>query len=138
MVSSAREAAPVPAPVLDHVQIAAPRGCEEAARHFYGELLGLAEIEKPEPLRPTGGVWFALGSGQLHIGVADPFTPARKAHPGLRVSGGQLRALADRFQAAGAPVEWDDRIAGVERFFTADPWGNRLELLADEPGSSPR
>lgn len=135
MVSSASEAAPGPAPALDHVQVAAPRGCEEAARRFYGDLLGLAEIEKPEALRPTGGVWFALGSGELHIGVADPFTPASKAHPGLRVSGGQLRALADRLRAAGAPVEFNDQIEGVQRFFTADPWGNRLELLAHEPGS---
>ena len=47
---------------LDHVQLAAPPGCEEAARRFFGGLLGLAEVEKPEPLRSRGGVWFALGA----------------------------------------------------------------------------
>ncbi|MDQ6748668.1 MAG: hypothetical protein M3010_11270, partial [Candidatus Dormibacteraeota bacterium] len=62
------------APTLDHVQLAAPPGCEAAARRFYGELLGLAELTKPEPLRARGGVWFALGVGELHIGVQDPFT----------------------------------------------------------------
>jgi ketosteroid isomerase-like protein len=36
---------------LDHVQIAAPPGCEREARRFYGDVLGLAELEKPEPLR---------------------------------------------------------------------------------------
>jgi catechol 2,3-dioxygenase-like lactoylglutathione lyase family enzyme len=33
---------------IDHVQVAAPRGCETEARRFYGTLLGLVEIEKPE------------------------------------------------------------------------------------------
>jgi hypothetical protein len=36
---------------LDHVQIAAPHGCEEEARAFYGELLGLREVPKPESWR---------------------------------------------------------------------------------------
>ena len=48
-------------PVLDHVQVAAPAGCETPARRFYGELLGLVEIDKPAPLAARGGVWFALG-----------------------------------------------------------------------------
>jgi len=30
--------------------------------------------------------------------------------------------------AAGAPVRWDDRLEGVRRFYTEDPWGNRIEL----------
>ena len=36
---------------LDHVQVAAPRGCEAEAWRFYGSLLGLVEVEKPESLR---------------------------------------------------------------------------------------
>lgn len=129
-MSAADPGAATPPPALDHVQIAAPRGCEAAARAFYGELLGLEEIEKPPPLRGRGGVWFALGGGQLHIGVEDPFAPARKAHPALRVSTQELHALAGRLRAAGAPVNWDRELPEVERFFTADPWGNRLELLS--------
>lgn len=71
---------------IDHVQLAAPTGCEAAARAFYGGMLGLAEIEKPEPLRSRGGVWFECGSSQqLHLGVEDPFAPARKAHAALAV-----------------------------------------------------
>jgi catechol 2,3-dioxygenase-like lactoylglutathione lyase family enzyme len=66
---------------LDHVQLAAPPGCEEEAKRFFGELLGLAEVEKPESLRARGGAWFALGDDrQLHIGVEQSFVPARKAH----------------------------------------------------------
>ena len=117
-------------PTLDHVQLAAPPESEAAARAFYSGLLGLTEIEKPPPLQSRGGVWFTLGSAQLHIGVEDPFSPARKAHPALRWSRPELQAVAGRLQAAGAPVRWDDALPGVLRFFTEDPWGNRLELLA--------
>ena len=115
---------------LDHVQVAAPPGCEAPARAFYGELLGLPEVEKPESMRASGGAWFALGAQQLHVGVEDPFAPAAKAHPGLSVTDEELDALAERLEAAGAPVTWDDRKPGVRRFYTADPFGNRLELLA--------
>jgi extradiol dioxygenase family protein len=115
---------------LDHVQVAAPAGCETEARRFYGDVLGLAELPKPEPLRGRGGVWFQLAGGQLHVGVAEPFAPARKAHPALRAADhAALTALAKRLQAAGAPVRWDEELAPVRRFFTEDPWSNRLELL---------
>ena len=116
---------------LDHVQVAAPPGCEREARSFYGELLGLRELEKPADLRGGGGVWFAAGAQELHVGVAEDFTPAGKAHPGLRVdSDAALDALAGALTTAGAAVDWDDRIPGRRRFFAADPWGNRIELLA--------
>jgi catechol 2,3-dioxygenase-like lactoylglutathione lyase family enzyme len=110
-------------PELDHVQVAAPPGCEDDARAFYRDLLGLTEVEKPEPLRGRGGVWFE----QLHVGVEDDFAPARKAHPALRVE--DIDALAERLAAAGRQVDWDDALPGVRRFYTADPWGNRVEIL---------
>jgi ribosomal protein S18 acetylase RimI-like enzyme len=111
---------------VDHVQVAAPPGGEDDARAFYGDLLGLSELPRPERLRPRGGVWFAVGDEQLHVGIEEPFAPARKAHPALAVPrAGDLRALADRVAAAGHEVRWDG-----PRFYVADPFGNRLELLA--------
>lgn len=75
-------------------------------------------------------MWFALaGGGELHIGVEDPFAPARKAHAAFRVTPEELDDLASRLETAGEHVEWDDSLPGVRRFYTADPWGNRLELL---------
>jgi 8-oxo-dGTP pyrophosphatase MutT (NUDIX family) len=117
------------------VQIAAPPGCEAEARRWFGGILGLAEVEKPEPLRERGGVWFELGDRQLHVGVEERFEPARKAHPALRT--GDLDALAARLEAAGSPVMWDEAIPGERRFYSADPWGNRIEFLAeaDRPAS---
>jgi len=113
---------------LDHVQLACPRGGEDAARRFYGELLGLKEIEKPEALRSRGGVWFECGGQQLHLGVEEPFSPARKAHPALNVeSVAQLEELAARL---GDGVIWDADLPGFKRFYVSDPFGNRLELLS--------
>jgi len=119
------------------VQLAAPPGCEAEARRFFGGLLGLEELAKPEPLRSRGGVWFALGDGdELHVGVEEPFAPAGKAHPAFRLSAAELGELAERLQAAGERVDWDDALPGVRRFYTADPWGNRLELLTADICSS--
>ncbi len=116
---------------IDHVQIAAPSGCEEAARVFFGKLLGLPERSKEGETRASGGVWFRTGSIELHVGVQDNFLPATKAHVALRTADEHaLERLADRLAAAGYPVSWDGRLPGVRRFFTTDPWGNRMELMA--------
>jgi catechol 2,3-dioxygenase-like lactoylglutathione lyase family enzyme len=114
---------------LDHVQVAAPRtlDAEERARAFYGGVLGLREIEKPDVLKPKGGVWFSLGVGELHVGIEEPFSPARKAHPALLVRG--LAELRARIEAAGYETAEAEPIAGVERFYVYDPFGNRIELM---------
>ena len=113
---------------LDHVQLAMPAGGEEEARVFYGTLLGLAEVEKPESLRSRGGVWFDLPDSGLHLGVETPFAPAKKAHPAFWVRG--LEVLCIRLEKAGAEVVWDTALPGVRRFYAHDPFGNRLEFLA--------
>jgi len=122
-------AEPIQLQGIDHVQVAAPAGAEAAARRFYGELLNLPELDKPEPLRARGGAWFACGPHQLHVGIADPFAPAMKAHPALAVAAGDLDRLAKRLADAGCAVSWDNTIPGTRRFFTTDPWGNRIELV---------
>jgi catechol 2,3-dioxygenase-like lactoylglutathione lyase family enzyme len=124
---------------IQHVQLAAPPGCEDAARTFFGALLGLEEVSKPQQLAAGGGVWFALAEGQeLHVGIERDHRPAGKAHPALEVTGrAALEELAARLASAGHPVSWDDRIRSVHRFHTADPWGNRLELQAPAAGGDP-
>jgi len=112
---------------LDHIQIAAPEGCESAAREFYGGLLGLPEIEKPEPLRVRGGCWFQCGPQQLHIGVERDFRPAKKAHPAFVAN--DLDRLRQGLLAAGVKVSDDQSIPNARRFFAEDPWGNRLEFV---------
>jgi catechol 2,3-dioxygenase-like lactoylglutathione lyase family enzyme len=102
-----------------------------AARRFFGKLLGLEEIEKPEELRARGGVWFRVSDQQLHIGIEDPFVPARKAHPAIGVSDrSALDELGEGLSGAGFPVRWDEAQGDANRLYTEDPWGNRLEFIA--------
>jgi catechol 2,3-dioxygenase-like lactoylglutathione lyase family enzyme len=112
---------------VDHVQLAMPAGGEDAARRFYGEVLGLAEVPEPAVLAGRGGAWFQSGDVRLHLGVEADFRPARKAHPALRVEG--LTALIVRCVGAGYPVERAVPLPGVERVHVADPFGNRLEFI---------
>jgi catechol 2,3-dioxygenase-like lactoylglutathione lyase family enzyme len=115
---------------IDHVQLAMPAGQEAKARAFYAELLGIPEKPKPPVLAARGGCWFESGGVKLHLGVEQEFRPAKKAHPGLRVD--DLEALVGRLRSAGVKVVPDDvELAGSARYFTEDPFGNRLELLQD-------
>lgn len=128
-IDRARRARP-PSPTLHHVQLAMVAGREDLARRFYGNLIGLNEVVKPAVLVARGGVWFRGPTIEIHLGVEDPFRAAEKAHPGIRV--GDIDALAERLQAAGHGVRWDDDFPGHRRFYTNDPFGNRVEFLQPE------
>jgi catechol 2,3-dioxygenase-like lactoylglutathione lyase family enzyme len=117
---------------LDHIQLAMPAGGEAEARRFYGGLLGLAELPKPEQLAGRGGCWFAGPGLQLHLGVEREFAPARKAHPALLVA--DLAAARQALEAAGIATQPDDTVPGVRRFYAADPFGNRIEFIQDGDG----
>ncbi|MEU6438914.1 VOC family protein [Streptomyces sp. NPDC047046] len=117
---------------LDHVQLAAPPGSEDRLRAFYADALGLTELPKPPALAARGGCWFGGGPVQLHLGIETDFRPARKAHPGLRVTA--IDAFATRLTAHGVPVTWDDNLPGHRRFYADDPVGNRLEFLEPVSG----
>ncbi|WP_019587005.1 glyoxalase [Deinococcus apachensis] len=120
---------------LDHVQVEAPAGCEEAARAFFGTFLGLPELLKPEALRGRGGVWFTLPDGrQLHVGVTPDFVPREKGHPALRCP--DLSAFRAHCDAHGVSYRADVE-AGVPRVFLRDPFGNRLEVVEGAHESVP-
>ncbi|MGA8326241.1 MAG: VOC family protein [Candidatus Cybelea sp.] len=115
---------------IDHIQLAMPRGGEDHARSFYGEVLGMAELPKPPELRESGGVWFQSGAVFLHLGVADDFHPATKAHPALNCTA--FDALLERLGAHGIAIARADRLSdGRAHCYIADPFGNRLELIDD-------
>jgi catechol 2,3-dioxygenase-like lactoylglutathione lyase family enzyme len=115
---------------VDHVQLAAPPGSEDALRSYYVDILGMTEIAKPPVLAARGGCWFEAGAVRLHLGIEEDFRPSAKAHPGLRVTG--IEAYAARLAARGAKVTWDTDLPGHRRFYSADPVGNRLEFLERE------
>lgn len=119
---------------LHHVQVAIPAGGEEEARRFYVEGLGLAEVEKPALLRARGGLWVrSPGGAELHLGVEEPFRPARKAHPALLLDDvADLAAAAARLSGLGFEVDHAERetFPGHVRCHAFDGHGNRVELLA--------
>lgn len=114
---------------IDHVQLAMPPGGEAVARRFYGDVLGLVELAKPEAMRARGGVWFQAGPVQVHLGVEPDMRPSIKAHPALVVT--DFDTWLARLAAAGC--RWQDAVAdelpGVRRGHTWDPFGNRIELI---------
>ncbi|MCE2971099.1 MAG: glyoxalase [Burkholderiales bacterium] len=115
---------------LDHLQVAIPAGGEGEARGFYGRLLGLAELPKPTSLAGRGGAWFQCAAIQVHLGIEEPFIPAKKAHPAFQIE--QFDELLRTLCAAGYAVTEDASIPAVRRAFTADPFGNRIELVATD------
>ncbi|MEU0395091.1 glyoxalase [Streptomyces sp. NPDC006208] len=118
---------------LHHVQLAIPAGAEDLCRQFWGDVLGMTELQKPPVLAARGGCWFRGGGLEVHLGVEEDFGPARKAHPGILVR--SLRELSERLEACGHEVIWDDAFPGHDRFYAFDKLGNRLEFLEPRTAS---
>ena len=119
---------------LDHIQLAMPIGGEETARAFFSGMLGMKEEEKPYPLSERGGVWFRNDGVILHLGIEESFMPQRKAHPAFMVH--DLEGLALKLEQEGNVVLWDHALPSRRRFYTNDPFGNRIELIREGDGFS--
>lgn len=124
---------------LHHVQVACPPAGEDGARRFYAEGLAMTEVEKPADLAARGGAWFrayddaGAVTAELHVGVEDPFAPARKAHPAFVVDDAAvLDETAGRLRRLGFEVDVSQRdtFSGHVRFHAFDAHGNRVEVLA--------
>ncbi|PJN90410.1 glyoxalase [Bacillus sp. mrc49] len=112
---------------IDHFQLASPKGSEDISRKFYHGILKLREVEKPASLKVNGGVWFEAGSVNIHIGIEEPFIPARKAHPALEIE--HLSGLKQHLTQNDISFIEDERLPGADRIYVADPFGNRIEIL---------
>ncbi len=119
---------------LDHIQLAMPKGEEEKARIFFSGILGMDEDEKPYPLSERGGCWFRKGSVILHIGVDKEFSPQKKAHPAFVVP--NLNELEKKLKEKEFEVVWDEALPNRTRFYSTDPFGNRIEFMKDGDGFS--
>jgi catechol 2,3-dioxygenase-like lactoylglutathione lyase family enzyme len=113
---------------IDHVQITVPRNCETQARHFYCEILGLREIEKPENRRKNGGFWAQVGGVQLHVGLEDDVVRTKtKAHVAFRTE--NLAAWRKRIQDLQIEVLDSPPFPNATAFEFRDPFGNRVEII---------
>lgn len=132
MIARSEVAAKMQVTGLDHVQLAMPAGREAEACAFYGGLLSMTELSKPEPLASRGGCWFEAPGTVVHIGVGEPLVPQRNAHPAFLVS--ELEQARRDLRAAGAPVVADGSVPGLRPFYTADSFGNRIQILEAADG----
>jgi catechol 2,3-dioxygenase-like lactoylglutathione lyase family enzyme len=112
---------------LQHVSIPMPPDGHDAARAFYGGLLGLEERDVPPKLDGSELIWFRVGAElELHLFDSDESVP-RSQHFCLRLVEG-LDELRARLEAAGVEVRGTQEIVGRPRFMCRDPFGNRVEL----------
>ena len=119
---------------FDQIQLAMPPGEEARAVAFFCGVIGLREEPKPGPLAERGGCWFASGCCKLHLGGETDFVAQSKAHPAFLSS--EIDALAARLEAHGHPVCWATEFESRQRFYSEDPFGNRLEFIRDGDGFS--
>ena len=113
---------------IDHVNVTVPRSLEAAAKHFYGVVMGMREVPKPESSRGRGGAWYQLGPVQLHLSIEEGAGEhLSKRHVCYTVQ--DLSEAEQRFRQAGVEILPDDQpIPGWRRFYVRDPGGNRLEI----------
>jgi catechol 2,3-dioxygenase-like lactoylglutathione lyase family enzyme len=113
---------------IHHVQLTIPKGCEEKARDFYCNCLGLQEIDKPAGLAERGGLWLQVGDRQVHIGVEDGVDRySTKAHIGYEVV--DLAGWKDKLKTLAIEIVEAIPIPGCNRFEFRDPFGNRVEFI---------
>ena len=116
---------------IDHIQLAIPKESEAMARKFYTGVLGLTEIEKPESLKPSGGVWYKTGDVELHLGTEENFNAGKKkAHPAFVVEG--LNRIKVQLIQNDIEIKEEIQIPGRKRFSFYDPFGNRIEFMEFE------
>jgi extradiol dioxygenase family protein len=111
---------------IDHVQLCIPPGAEDDARKFYGGLLGLQEIPKPDSLVANGGLWYKIADVELHLGV-EAVVAKSKRHPAFEIT--DVPAARLLLENNSIQINEEPYIAGRIRFTFIDPFGNRVEFL---------
>ena len=114
---------------LHHAQITIPKGAEEEGKHFYCNVLGLKEIEKPLSLQGRGGFWLQVGDKEVHVGTEDGFDRlTTKAHLAYQVE--DVSYWKSVLMENNIEILDSVPIPNFERFEFRDPFGNRVEMIA--------
>src|SRR4051812_33816982 len=109
---------------MDHIQINVTDLAR--AKRFYAEVLGLAEVPRPESF-DFAGAWYRIGEVDLHLVVRPP-EPDSEDHFCLWTA--DVHGAASNLERRGQEVAWQRKykIRGVDRFFVRDPDRNRIEI----------
>ncbi len=108
----------------------------DASKHFYGNVLGLAEI--PRPAMGLGGAWYRAGDSELHLIVrpdgVDAGTPPAKLTPVADHAAFQIDdydAAVAHLRRAGLDVLETNRNLG--QLWVRDPDGHVIEFIVPAP-----
>jgi catechol 2,3-dioxygenase-like lactoylglutathione lyase family enzyme len=114
-----------------HANVTVTPAAENAAKQFYGNVLGLQELPKPSGSKGRGGAWYQLGAVQLHLSIEEGVVNDRaKRHFCLLVA--NLEQAREHLEKSGVEIIPDDLpVAGWPRFYVRDPGGNRIEIAQD-------
>ena len=113
---------------LQHVSTPFPAGRQADVRRFYGEVLGLSEVEVPRTLDAGRLVWYSSGDGmELHF-FSGELAPGSARHFCLDVD--DLAATRGRLAEAGFEPYHDTPIPNRPRFFCRDPFDNLVEFTS--------
>ena len=114
---------------VHHIQIFVPHEVEQEAKHFYGEILGLAEIPKPEAFHKNEGAWYQHGPNQLHMSLLRHPEDNRGSLRHVCYMVADLASAEKTMREAGVEILPDDRpFDGWIRFYVRDPGGNYIEI----------
>jgi catechol 2,3-dioxygenase-like lactoylglutathione lyase family enzyme len=98
----------------------------ERSRHFYRDILGLTEINKPRTFDFVV-LWFQLGDQTVHLLLQEKPDSISPRHFALRVR--DVDTARSYFRERDVPIHETTPIPGADRFFIADPDGNRIEII---------
>jgi len=114
---------------INHVTLAVPAGEHAKVRAFYGGILGLQEVQRPEALGVVYDIiWYQWLGILLHIDFTPPWTrPAENRHLALEVK--DLHAVRTYLEEKGAEIREAVPIPDRDRFYVLDPFGNYFEFI---------
>ncbi|WP_066073340.1 VOC family protein [Neobacillus soli] len=108
----------------------------ERARNFYGKILCLKELQRPN--FDFSGAWYEIEQQQLHLIVLpssqtirkDKSLSSREGHFALRID--NYNDTLNWLQNNGVEIlEKPNSVSGFAQIFCADPDGNLVELNVD-------
>ena len=111
----------------EHVQLAMPSGREQDAVAFYERLAGSLRSPSQRTWQRQAGAGSSTAISRCTS--ASRRSSSRLARPSLPSSVQDVRRRAAAISAAGFEVMDDEPLAGYDRVYVYDPFGNRLELM---------
>ncbi len=96
------------------------------ARAFYAGVLGMEEVPMPAAWDSLV-LWFRFGDYMVHLLPRDTADPIGPRHFALHVE--DINAAREHVKQHGCQIDEAPVIPGSDRFYTSDPFGNRIEFI---------